>query len=363
MVLYVFTILASGASSFLLIRNAIDVSSEKLFLERSLERGSVLILVLWILVIISFLAGEYVAHNRQKGSIVINAMGHFEHENAAFSILSLIASARYDMLKARANAENQNIDASGTDAAGQSGETSGESGTNRAGADGVSGNSDSSALNSDGAEKELLSWMRLMVGETECFVKIERESSRVFIALDRENNIRTALKNIYGEDREQDADAFADALLDWVDPDDLVRLNGAEKDYYNDRYPSCEPANAPFKSMSELFLLKDFNEGLFWGQYSSAEKGADDIYALLSLLKSRTAALAGDETSLLPEISSDADYIDEGTIFDKFTVYPGQYTRVSLFFPEDDRLYGEFFFITREGRNYKIVEHMSRVFW
>ena len=41
-------------------------------------------------------------------------------------------------------------------------------------------------------------------------------------------------------------DQMIDCLLDWVDPDNLVRLNGAEEE------PDYKPSNAPLKTLDEL---------------------------------------------------------------------------------------------------------------
>ena len=49
-------------------------------------------------------------------------------------------------------------------------------------------------------------------------------------------------------------DQMIDTLLDWVDPDNLVRLNGAEDE------PGYKPANRPLKSIDELKKIKGWEE-------------------------------------------------------------------------------------------------------
>jgi general secretion pathway protein K len=49
-------------------------------------------------------------------------------------------------------------------------------------------------------------------------------------------------------------DRMIDTLLDWVDPDNLVRLNGAEDE------PGYKPANRPLKSIDELKKIKGWEE-------------------------------------------------------------------------------------------------------
>ena len=49
-------------------------------------------------------------------------------------------------------------------------------------------------------------------------------------------------------------DAMIDTLLDWVDPDNLVRLNGAEEE------PGYQPANRPLRRLEELKKVKGWQE-------------------------------------------------------------------------------------------------------
>ena len=49
-------------------------------------------------------------------------------------------------------------------------------------------------------------------------------------------------------------DRMIDCLLDWVDPDNLVRLNGAEDE------PGYKPSNAPLKTVDELKRIKGWEE-------------------------------------------------------------------------------------------------------
>ncbi len=56
-----------------------------------------------------------------------------------------------------------------------------------------------------------------------------------------------------------DAEILTDSLLDWMDSDDLTRLNGAELDYYERLSPPYKPADDSLKSLSELFLIQDFD--------------------------------------------------------------------------------------------------------
>ncbi len=324
----------------------------------SSSRGSVLVLVLWILVIISFLSGEYISHNREKSAVVLHTTEAFKRETAAFSVLELLASAQYDLIKIKAQEENGYMD---TIVA----KTDLNSTTPK------NNNSDKTLFGTDNAANSVattddsaLSWITLRPGGVEVWVKVENESSKIQLSLALEQNIRTTVQNIYGEELTEEADRFADALLDWLDPDDLVRENGAEKPYYNDTYPPCDPADGPFKSMTEIFMVKDFSYELFWGspyQYilelpTYSDLKEQEIYELnrrRELNKNR----AKNRTD-----SADLDSSVMQTILERFTIYPKDYIRVSMLFPEEgDRWYNEIFWLKKVGGSFQLVEQLSRI--
>lgn len=309
-------------------------------------RGSVLILVLWMLVMISFLASEYVAHNRRKSTIVMHTLDRFKRDNAARSLLTLLASEKYNFIKTQADSSRDK-------------KTLGKSATAapvpEAGAQG-------------GGDQG--SWMRIIVGGLEVFVKVEKESSKTQLALGGENNIRTTLKSIYGEDREKDADVFADAMLDWIDADDLVRLNGAEKDYYNKLYPPCNPGNGAFKTMSQIFLVKDFEPMIFWGDAVDYLDWMPWVQGDFSLTdRTYTASSSKKDTAGKDPSGKDSQGKTllignerKKSLLEEFTIYPKEYSRISMLFPQgNDRYYNEIFFVVKEGSYFKVVEQLSRV--
>ena len=53
------------------------------------------------------------------------------------------------------------------------------------------------------------------------------------------------------------------AILDWRDADDLVHVEGAEKDEYQEAGLSYQPRNKPFQSIDELQLVLGMNEAVF----------------------------------------------------------------------------------------------------
>lgn len=58
---------------------------------------------------------------------------------------------------------------------------------------------------------------------------------------------------------------IAEAILDWLDPDDAARLNGAESDYYSSLEPGYAPRNGPIADLDELLLIRGVTPELLYG--------------------------------------------------------------------------------------------------
>ncbi|MBI5758850.1 MAG: general secretion pathway protein GspK [Planctomycetales bacterium] len=59
---------------------------------------------------------------------------------------------------------------------------------------------------------------------------------------------------------------IADAILDWIDPDDTSREFGAESEYYLTLNPPYEPTNGPLQSFDELLLVRGMTPWLLFGE-------------------------------------------------------------------------------------------------
>jgi general secretion pathway protein K len=71
---------------------------------------------------------------------------------------------------------------------------------------------------------------------------------------------RDLFKQKLGEDNPEKLDSLTQCWEDWIDTDDLSRLNGAEKDYYLTLDPPYEPRNGAPETVEELRLIKGFDE-------------------------------------------------------------------------------------------------------
>ncbi|MFI5244164.1 MAG: general secretion pathway protein GspK [Gemmatimonadales bacterium] len=59
------------------------------------------------------------------------------------------------------------------------------------------------------------------------------------------------------------ADQLADAIMDWIDVDDIPRIHGAEKDDYIKAGLLALPANAPFREVEELLQVKGMTPEIY----------------------------------------------------------------------------------------------------
>jgi len=53
-----------------------------------------------------------------------------------------------------------------------------------------------------------------------------------------------------------DFTALASSIIDWIDPDNVTHMNGAESDYYQGLEPPYYARNRPMDDLSDLLLIK-----------------------------------------------------------------------------------------------------------
>ena len=66
-----------------------------------------------------------------------------------------------------------------------------------------------------------------------------------------------------------DSSTIMNCILDWLDDNDLTRVGGAEKDYYQGEDPPYLPKNGPIDDMTEMLLIKGVTPDLLWGPAST----------------------------------------------------------------------------------------------
>jgi len=104
------------------------------------------------------------------------------------------------------------------------------------------------------------------LGEGDYAVRITDESGKIDIntLTDASGIILKTLLIQMGVEDEQ-GDTIVDSILDWKDADDLVRLHGAESDYYQSLPNPYKAKNANFDTLEELLLVKGMTYEIFFG--------------------------------------------------------------------------------------------------
>jgi general secretion pathway protein K len=62
-----------------------------------------------------------------------------------------------------------------------------------------------------------------------------------------------------------DFTAIVNSILDWINPGNATRINGAESDYYQGLNPPYFAKNKPIDDLSELLLVKGVTPEIYWG--------------------------------------------------------------------------------------------------
>ena len=106
-------------------------------------------------------------------------------------------------------------------------------------------------------------------GEKEGEVRIMAEAGKVNINTVSEATLRKIVGQLGLE--EDKRDIVVDSILDWRDPDDLYRVNGAENDYYQSLKEPYKAKNANLDTIEELLLVRGVTPELFYGRKGTKE--------------------------------------------------------------------------------------------
>ncbi len=128
----------------------------------------------------------------------------------------------------------------------------------------------------------------LPFSQGECEIRVMSEAGKVNINLVSESLLRKIIGNLglEGEAR----DIVVDSIMDWKDPDDFYRVNGAENAYYQSLKEPYQCKNGNLDSIEELLLVRGVTPELFYGkrgkrgeESSKVDRiGLKDIFSIYS---------------------------------------------------------------------------------
>jgi len=98
-------------------------------------------------------------------------------------------------------------------------------------------------------------------------VRLLDESGKIDLNLAPEVILRNLMNslNLPGEDKDLLVNTIVDSILDWRDPDDFHRLQGAESDYYQSLPHPYKAKNGNFDTVEELILVKGVTPEILYG--------------------------------------------------------------------------------------------------
>lgn len=104
----------------------------------------------------------------------------------------------------------------------------------------------------------ILNWIDPETGNSGFNVKILSEGARFninFILFSEDKALIRLILDEWGIDFDTSSE-IADALIDWIDTNDDVQLNGAEVEYYEGQGYLDRPFNRPFYNLDEMRLVR-----------------------------------------------------------------------------------------------------------
>ena len=150
-------------------------------------------------------------------------------------------------------------------------------------------------------------------------IQIQDESNKLPINTMDEALLNQMLEEIFDFDFGT-ARELSSVLLDWIDPDESRRLNGAESEDYLRRNPAYRAANSPLQSLEELRLLEIWEDEFF------DEKGIPNEFftkldSMVSVINAGAANINSSPQSVLELIALQDGY-DEDRLFDGLVDLP-----------------------------------------
>jgi len=212
--------------------------------QRLNEKGIALVLILWVLVLLSVIAGEFCFAMRTE----VNITRNFKDQSEAYYLaLAGVNRAIGELIRnERIRQKSTPLNEKGKAAVVKEGTEETEQ---------TEEDEDPWRINVDVAP--------VSFGGGEFRVRIGNESGKINI-----NGANEALLKMMVEAfdiEQQQKDIIVDSILDWRDENDLHRLNGAENEYYNglpEPYP-CK--NGSFDSVEELLLVRGVTPEIYYG--------------------------------------------------------------------------------------------------
>jgi len=208
------------------------------------ERGIALFLVLWVLTLLSVIAGEFCFAMRME----VNITNNFKEQTEAYYVaLAGVNRAIGELIRNEVIPRKVKQPKGEEEKEGQESEGGGE------------------------RWRVNVEIPPVSYGHGQFVVKIGNESGKININEANEALLKMILSGFDLE--EQQKSIIVDSILDWRDENNLHRLNGAEDDYYKSLPEPYECKDGDFDSVEELLMVRGVTPEIFYG-------GLKDMFAV-----------------------------------------------------------------------------------
>jgi general secretion pathway protein K len=223
---------------------------------RQNQRGAVLIVVLWVVLAVSLLALSFSASIRTEVDAARNVV---EQKQAYYMARAGIEYAVYELMEAQsafAQSQQQQLEGPGLEPI---------------------------------VPPVLRGGVTLDLGDGGAEVSVGDESGKINLNMAPESLIFNVL--IMSGVPSHQADVITDSIGDWIDPDDLVRPFGAERDYYLSLESPYQAKNGLFDVPEELLLVQGVTPEIYYGRKTVSGSGeAVELYGLQNFFTTFTNA-------------------------------------------------------------------------
>jgi len=228
------------------------------------DSGIALFLVLWVLMLLSVIVGEFCHAMRTETNVTRN---YKEQAQAYYIALAGLHRAVAELVQDRASGGKTVVIEEGVDI--------------------TKSVSNKKAVKEEEVPVEASNWRINAEIPPEAFgagrfhVRIGNESGKVNLNEANESVLKMLLAAFDLDEKEKDI--LVDSILDWRDTNNLHRLNGAEDDFYRSLKNPYECKDGDFDTVEELLLVRGVTEELFYG-------GLDEMVTLVKDVRSSTRA-------------------------------------------------------------------------
>lgn len=176
------------------------------------QKGLALVLVLWVLSLLTIMAGSFALSMRRETSIIAGIKNHAQAMSVAESGVAMV-----EMMLLNPDQKKR--------------------------------------WRTDGSIYQIYS------ADARVRVRLLSETGKIDINKADEKLLQSLMAHAPIDEEQQTR--LVSAILDWRDKDDLVHTNGAEKKEYEEAGLKYQPRNKPFQTIEELQMVLGMNESVF----------------------------------------------------------------------------------------------------